>query len=224
MISGYDETNGTLEEILASAAAREVRLGRELAAKQAGEVRSLAEEEYLPRQQKLEEILLSYPVFEYAFGNTQDIPFSEKVLEICVHDCIRYGRSWACPPHAGCVEDNIKRVRSYRHFLLFSTLNEVADPMIDEQCLQAKRPHEELTRQLRTQLQQEWKSRFYVLSSGCMLCERCACPDEECRHPQERLMTTESHGIVLLQLVEQLGLSVFSGQNEIPYYSMILFD
>ena len=204
MIEHYDETNGTLEEILSSM-------------KKAGSAGT-------DRTTDMEELLLRFPVYEYAFGKTEDIPFSDKVIQICRNDCQRYNHCWACPPNAGSIQLNMEKVRSYRNFMIFSTLNEVADSMLFDQCMEAKRPHEELTREFRKVLKSEWNSRFYILSAGCMYCEECACPDAPCRHPEERLMTTESHGIVLLQLVEQMKMGIFSGGNIIPYYSMILFD
>ena len=175
-------------------------------------------------QDSIKNILLKYPVCEYAFGDTNTIPFSDKVIVICRTDCRRYGHCWACPPHAGSIYDNMKIVQSYRHYLLFSTIAEVADNMNFDLSMEAKRPHEAVTRSLRRELAESFDGRFYVLSAGCMICDTCACPDEPCRHPEDRLMTTESHGIVLMQLVEESGLTFYYGGTYIAYFSLVLFD
>ena len=172
----------------------------------------------------IEKILLQYPVCEYAFGLTENIPFSDKVIVICRTDCRRYGHCWACPPHAGNILDNIQKVRSYKNYVLFSTVTEVADNMNFDLSMEAKRPHESITRELCMELQDSFPDRFYVLSAGCMICDTCACPGEPCRHPDERLMTTESHGIVLMQLVEGSGLTFYYGGTYIAYFSLVLFD
>ena len=48
-------------------------------------------------QKRIEERLLTLPVVQYAWLETGEIPFSERVREICRGECPRYGTSWACP-------------------------------------------------------------------------------------------------------------------------------
>ncbi|MDO5408898.1 MAG: DUF2284 domain-containing protein [Lachnospiraceae bacterium] len=172
--------------------------------------------------EKIESIITEYPICEYCFGNTSQIPFSDKVLFICETDCTRYKHCWACPPHAGSIHDNIQKCHTYEHFLLFSTVTEVSDSWNTEVCLEAKKAHEALTRELRVQIEESVPS-IYMLSTGCAICDVCACPEEPCRHPEERLMSTESHGIVLMQLVEEMGLCFNYGSDIAVYFSMVLF-
>lgn len=176
-------------------------------------------------QETIESILLDYPICEYCFGSTAQIPFSDKVFTICETDCKRYGHSWSCPPHAGSIEDNIKRCRSYEHFFLFSTVTEVSDAWNVDACLEAKKSHEALTRELRAHLLEIIPSShpIHILSTGCAICDVCACPDEPCRHPKERLYSSESHGIVLMQLVDEMGLCFNYGGDIAVYFSMVLF-
>lgn len=170
----------------------------------------------------LEQLSAEFPICEYAFGTTDQIPFSDKVLFICQTDCKRYGHSWACPPHAGEISENIARCRSYSRFFLFSTVWEVSDAWNTEVCLEAKKAHEALTREFREQLSAQAFS-FYTLSSGCSICDVCACPDEPCRHPEDRLPSMESHGIVIMQLVEEMGLTFSYDGTTAVYFSMILY-
>ena len=176
-------------------------------------------------QETIESILPDYPICEYAFGSTEQIPFSDKVFTICETDCKRYGHCWACPPHAGSIEENIRRCHSYQNFFLFSTVSEVSDAWNTDACLEAKKAHESLTRELRAHLLNVIPSShpIHVLSSGCSICDVCACPSEPCRHPGERLYSCESHGIVLMQLVEQMGMCFQYGGNIAVYFSMVLF-
>ncbi|MFQ9153032.1 MAG: DUF2284 domain-containing protein [Blautia sp.] len=42
---------------------------------------------------------------------------------------------------------------------------------------------------------------LFLPSCPCR-CETCAYPDSPCRHPDKRVATVESHGIMLMQTVE----------------------
>ena len=182
----------------------------------------------------IDELKDNYPFCECIYGDPKMIPFSDKIFTICQTDCVRYGKSWACPPHAGSIEDNIKRVGAYEHFFIFTTVWDVEDAWNAELCLEVKKEHEAVTRQFREELfsalaldlkevSEMEHPPVYILSAGCTICDECACPLEPCRHPTERLMTMESHGIVIIQLMEELGITLSFGSNSVVYSTMILF-
>lgn len=182
----------------------------------------------------IEEIMVDYPICEYAFGHPSQIPISDKVYTICETDCERYKKCWACPPHAGTMEDNIKRLNSYENCFVFTTIWEVSDSWNKEACVFAKRQHEEVTRQIRERVFEHFnltmeslddnpRPDIHFLSSGCMICEKCACPDEPCKHPQERMMAMESHGVVIVLLAENLGLTIQYDSTTVVYLSMLLW-
>ncbi len=186
-------------------------------------------------EQYLEELIGEYPICEYAFGNTDQISFSDKVFYICETDCPRYGHSWACPPNAGTIEDNIARVGHYKRFLVFSTVWEVSDALNFDACLLVRKEHEALTREFRDKLLKHYQIEkeslrenptppIYFLSAGCGTCEECACPNEPCRYPKERLMSNESHGILIIKLVEDLGMTAVYDGTTVVYFTTILFN
>lgn len=183
----------------------------------------------------LESLTGDYPICEYAFGTTDMIEFSDKVFTICETDCERYGHSWACPPNAGQISHNIWRINCYRNFFLFSSVWEVEDAWDTRKCLDVKRQHEEMSREIRTRLLEEYQQpmesldenetpEVYMLSTGCTLCDTCTCPSEPCRHPKERLMSMESHGILIVKLVEDCGLTASYDGQSVVYFTMILFN
>ncbi len=174
------------------------------------------------RKEIIESTVLSYPICEYCFGNISQVPFSDKVQYICETDCERYGHSWACPPYCGNIHENMEKCRQYRNFILFSTVVEVENAWDHAVCLQAKSGHEEISRKIREELKGKLAD-FYMLSTGCTTCEKCACPDEPCRHPDERLSSMESHGIVIMQIADEMGLCYNYGGDTIVYFSMIFF-
>ncbi|MCD8073865.1 MAG: DUF2284 domain-containing protein [Lachnospiraceae bacterium] len=174
------------------------------------------------KSQVIEQVLLDFPICEYTFGKVEQIPFSDKVWFICETDCERYGHSWACPPYCGDLKEKIQYCKKYSQFLIFSTVTEVKNRWDQEECLKVKTVHEKITREIREQLQEQIKD-FYILSTGCTACEKCACPEEPCRHPESRLSSMESHGIVILQLVNEMGLTYAFDNDSVVYFSMILF-
>ena len=173
-------------------------------------------------QKTIEDTALAFPICEYCFGDTAQLPFSDKVWFICETDCERYGHSWACPPYCGDIQEKIAACKNYRNFFLFSTVTEVENAWDKNACLKAKLVHEEITRKMQIELKEKL-SDFYILSTGCTTCEGCACPDEPCRHPEQRLSSMESHGIVILQLASEMGLSYSFGSDTVVYFSIILF-
>lgn len=182
----------------------------------------------------LEELIGEYPICEYAFGDMDQIPFSDKVFMICETDCQRYGHCWACPPNAGTIEDNIARIGHYKRFLVFSTVWEVSDAFNFDACLLVRKEHEAMTREFREKLLDHYGLKpepladnpappIYVLSAGCSICDTCACPEEPCRHPEERLMSMESHGILIMKLVDDLGLTYSYDGTTVVYFTAVMF-
>lgn len=191
-------------------------------------------QDFMKKQELIESILAEYPVCEYSFGDTDQIPFSDKVLVICETDCSRYGHCWACPPHAGNIYENMEKCRSYQRFVLFSTVWEVPDAYNIDVCAEAQRSHATMTREMRKQVEAalgierealtgDNSPEVYFLSTVCSICDVCACPNEPCRHPEERLQSTESNGIVVVQLAEEMGLCFQYGGTIAVYFSMIFF-
>lgn len=54
---------------------------------------------------RLETELASLPLYGYFFLKTRDLTFTERVRWICRHECQMYGKTWACPPAVGSVEE-----------------------------------------------------------------------------------------------------------------------
>ncbi|MCC8068038.1 MAG: DUF2284 domain-containing protein [Clostridiales bacterium] len=177
----------------------------------------------MSNKEKIESIILQYPICEYYFGTEKELIFSDKVWYICEQDCERYGHSWACPPYCGQIEELMRKCREYSSFCLFSTVTETENAWDKKANLKVKRYHEEITKKIRDELKNELPD-FYCLSTGCTECEECACPDEPCRHPEGRLSSLESHGILVMQTVEETGLTFNYGGDTIVYFSMILFN
>ena len=60
--------------------------------------------------QNVEAALAELPLYIYAWIDPKTLEFSERVRWICQHECSMYGKSWACPPGVGTVEECKKKV------------------------------------------------------------------------------------------------------------------
>ena len=173
-------------------------------------------------QEQIEALLPNYPICEYYFLTQKDLIFSDKVRYICEHECEHYGHSWACPPAIAPISDCMDECSRYQHVFLFTTVAEVPDILNFDACLKARRDHGNITLKLR----EEFRAMFgdvLALSTGCMLCDKCTYPDEPCRHPDERLSTIESHGILIMKTANTLGISYDCGSDCVTYFSLIFF-
>ena len=53
----------------------------------------------------LERQLARLPLAQYEFFETDELEFSERIRTVCEVECPRYGKTWACPPAVGRVEE-----------------------------------------------------------------------------------------------------------------------
>lgn len=174
--------------------------------------------------EKLEEGLAELPLYLYDFLNPEELEFSQRVRWICQNECPMYAKSWACPPGVGEVEQCRAKCLSYGRGLLIATVAEVEDISNLEETLETRRPHEEITDQVR-QLFREQGAEPYVLSTeACAVCERCAYLDgRPCRFPDRMHPCVESQGINIIPALERRGLDFQYGSNVVTWVSLLLF-
>ena len=92
-------------------------------------------------REQLEAQLAELPLYQYAFIRTDDLCFSERIRWICAHECPMYGKTWACPPAVGSVEECEARCRRFDDALLIATITEVGDIANMEETLATRAPH-----------------------------------------------------------------------------------
>ena len=86
----------------------------------------LAEEIGL-NNKRVEEQLCTLPLAQYAWARAEDIRLSERIRYVCRTECPMYGKSRACPPAVGTVEECREKCRRFEHALLITTVTEAAD-------------------------------------------------------------------------------------------------
>lgn len=171
----------------------------------------------------LESQLSELPLYCYFFIDTDDIEFSERIRYICEHECPMYNKTWACPPGTGTVAQCEERCRRFKDALMIATITEVSDISNIEETLSTRGDHEEITKMAADMVRQQAENVYVLSSEACAVCEKCAYPDEPCRHPELMNPCIESHGIVLSTLAEKYGVEFQYGGNIVTWFSLIFY-
>ena len=175
-------------------------------------------------RKRIEGELSGFPICEYAFLRPEELPFSEKVRYICRTECPRYGKSWACPPAVGSVEECRKRCLVFEGGFLFTTVSEGADLENMEALLALRAGHEAITRQALAVFREHFAHVQAFSTESCAICESCTYPDAPCRHPERMLPSVEGQGILVTELAEKQGLSFQNGSDVVTWFSLILYE
>ena len=171
----------------------------------------------------LEEQMSALPIVQYDFFETEELVFTPRVRTVCEMECAQYGKSWACPPGVATVEECRERCLSYPHGLLVVTMTEVEDIADINATLATRGDHEEITRRVH-QMMLEQEVEVYVLSTeSCAICQQCTYPDAPCRHPERMYPCVESHGILVTDLGERVGIPFQAGGNIVTWFSLLLY-
>ena len=172
---------------------------------------------------QLEMRLSELPLYQYAFVRTEDLMFSERIRWICEHECPMYGKTWACPPAVGSVEECKARCMKFDEALLIATITEVSDIANIEETLATRAPHEEITRQVHEMVREQAGDTMVLSTEACAICEECAWPDAPCRFKEKMFSCVESHGIVVTDLAEKTGIDFYAEGNLVTWFSLIFY-
>ena len=171
----------------------------------------------------IEQQLSALPLAQYGWIETAELEFSERIRRVCEQECPMYGKTWACPPAVGSVEECRARCLSYPHALYLTTLTEVSDIANLEETLATRAPHEAVTREALAILKPHVKDVMALSTEACAICDSCAYPTGPCRHPERMHPCIESHGILLTQTAQECGVPFQYGDNVVTWFSMIFY-
>ncbi len=174
-------------------------------------------------QQRIEEGLSELPVVQYAWLESSELIFSERVRDICRKECPRYGTSWACPPGVGTVEQCREKCGQYEGMFVFTTIAEVSDIENMEETLRTRHGHEHITGQIRALFADCGLDTLALSGDSCARCEKCAYPDGACRYPDSMIPCIEGYGIVVPLLAEKAGIEFENGRNIVTWFGLILW-
>ena len=172
----------------------------------------------------LEEKLAELPLYVYSYIDPQSLEFSQRIRWICENECPMYGKTWACPPAVGTVTYCKAQCLRFSNCLLISTITEVDDITNIEETLATRPDHEAVTNQVADLMRQLGAEPYVLSTEACAICESCAWAEgKPCRHPDKMHPCVESHGINIIPVLEELGLTFQYGENVVTWFSLLFF-
>ena len=174
--------------------------------------------------EQIEEKLANLPLYCYHLFSPEELEFNDRIRWICQNECPMYGKTWACPPGVGEVEQCRCRCLSHGKCLMIATMAEVSDISSLEETLATRPEHEAITDQVRDIFREEGIDPYILSTEACSICDRCAYLDGlPCRHPEKMYPCVESHGINVVPVMEQAGLEFQFGENVVTWISLLFF-
>ena len=176
-------------------------------------------------REKLEQQLSELPLYAYFYVDPASLEFSDRIRWICQNECPMYGKTWACPPGVGTVEQCTKKCLQYQNCLVVGTITELEDIANMQAALRTRPEHEAITAQVQQMFREQGIEPYILSTEACSVCERCAILDgQPCRKPERMHPCVESHGINLIPTLEENGLPFQYGDNMVTWYSMLFFN
>ena len=163
-------------------------------------------------------------IHEYGFMKPEKLVVSESVRMLCEQNaCGCYGKTWACPPGVGPLEECERKMKSYENIFVFTTKHELEDSFDWDGMMDGKKEHEEMTPGVVELFRQHCPDMMVLSTEGCAKCEDCTYPDEPCRFPDELHPSIESYGVEVNRLAGTAGVNYINGQNTVTFFSCIFY-
>ncbi|MBO7384949.1 MAG: DUF2284 domain-containing protein, partial [Clostridia bacterium] len=162
-------------------------------------------------------------IYECGFTDAKDIGVSPMVRTLCEKNaCGAYGKSWACPPGVGTIEECAEKLHSYTTAFVFSTRHELEDSYDFEGMMAGKDAHAAVEPGIYLMLREKLGDDLLILSTeGCKRCKKCTYPDAPCRFPESLHPSIESHGVEVNVLAESCGIRYHNGKNTVTYHTCV---
>ena len=155
---------------------------------------------------------------------TGELSFYPEVRKTCEENrCGGYGRSWACPPATGTLNECREQVLRYDQMQLFSKAYLLADSM-DFSCMGSiMKDFKERSRTLNSRLRQQLRDILVLSNEGCGRCKTCTWPESPCRFPEELLPSIEGYGFIVSELAKNAGIPYQNGKNTVTFFGAVIY-
>lgn len=166
--------------------------------------------------------LHSIGVTSFGVVPTAPIEFSSEVRGYCEGNmCRNYGRSWACPPAVGSVEECRARVLEFDSALVFASVYPLEDSFDFEAMTAGHREFKNVCDRLHAMC----TGNFLLLSNeGCVRCAKCTYPDAPCRFPDKLFHSLEGYGIWVNRLASSAGVPYVAGPDTVSYFGLLCYN
>ncbi|MDR1839009.1 MAG: DUF2284 domain-containing protein [Treponema sp.] len=156
-------------------------------------------------------------IHEHAVVPSSALVFSAELLEYCkANTCGNYNKSWTCPSACETIEEQRKKILSYKNVFVFTTMHKLEDSFDYEGMMRGRELHISLTLEIKKRLDAP------VYGAGnCPICNPCAFPSP-CPFPERKIGSIESAGINVTELSRTAGIAYNNGPNTVTFFSIAL--
>lgn len=164
------------------------------------------------------------------FGFSHACPLDVATLEVrsevcdaCAQNkCGQYGKSWACPPANGTLEENMAQMQGYRAGIIVQTTGELKTSLDYKAMMRIVEEHNQRFRAFRKELNADYPGLLALGAGGCKICEACSYPDAPCRLPNEMTCSMEGYGLVVNDVCKKNGIPYYHGPGTMTYIGCYL--
>ena len=135
-----------------------------------------------------------------------------------------YGKTWACPPAVGSMQDCIQKCGRFENAFVFTTVYKLDDAYDIAEWHKTREKHEAVTEKVAAIFRSRFPNILALSAEGCSVCKTCTYPEAPCRFPERMFPATEGFGILVNELSKTAGVTYYNGPDTITYFSMIFFE
>ena len=157
--------------------------------------------------------------------NISDLVFDRTIRKICEDNkCHGYGRSWACPPAVGTLDECRERCERFDRMFLINKKFDLKDRFDFKGMGQAMRDFKKYEDIFDDLMEGTGINYLLLGNEGCGRCEECTWPDAPCRFPKRLHHSLEGYGFDIGRMAKLSGIHYNSGPNTVTFLGAVLFD
>lgn len=147
----------------------------------------------------------------------------QDVRDMCRSDlCHSFGRSWACPPACGELDEFQVLIDSKQLCLVFQTVMQMEDSFDVDVMMEAAETQAARINELSAKLRRTLPEAKVLGSGTCVKCSECTYPDSPCRFPDDMVVSMEAAGLLVGEVCTVCGIPYNHGENTICYTGCVL--
>ena len=162
---------------------------------------------------------------QWGLIKTAELRFYPQIRQICEgNSCRGYGKTWACPPAVGTLEECTNRVLQYENMLLFSQKFELEDSFDFESMEHGMKTFKVTVDRFAEAVKEHMDDALILSNEGCGRCRDCTYPDAPCRFPDKLYPSIEGFGFIVSELAQQAGIKYNNGPNTVTFFGAVLYN
>lgn len=177
---------------------------------------------------QFENYITRFPIYQYRFLSTEEIPFYDKNVQMCKKNCPYYKTSWSCPPAVGKVDECKEALRQFPDAVVISCISSMKNPLSGREARETQDKPMKITADIENWLIHQDIPFFTLTSDVCRICPnqglKCGYSKIPCRNPEQMHPCIEGYGILLTDLLIKLHMDYDIGERYILWYTIIFFN